>query len=305
MTDEPRASSRRTRTTSTGAFAVLGARIALLLLAVALAASGFLLARARGDDARVVGGAKFTCPMHPEVVSETPGDCPLCHMALVALEPAARAAHPRGPAHSSAGEEPFSLPRDVRPAEHQRLGAVERRVFTSPVIAPAWLDADGTARALLHGEELIGLSPGDAARFFAARSPRDGLRAIRLDEEPERRQDGSVVVGFRIEPGVPEVAPASAPASADVGWLKIDAKSRELSLIPLSAVLHGVDGPFVLVAQADRQSFVRRPVRIGRIYAGRVAVLDGLDGRELIALGNVFLLDAERRHARRIAEVGR
>ena len=26
---------------------------------------------------------KFTCPMHPEVVQDTPGNCPICGMTLV------------------------------------------------------------------------------------------------------------------------------------------------------------------------------------------------------------------------------
>ncbi len=29
------------------------------------------------------GGAQYTCPMHPEVVSDQPGDCPKCGMHLV------------------------------------------------------------------------------------------------------------------------------------------------------------------------------------------------------------------------------
>jgi len=33
-----------------------------------------------------VPGARYTCPMHPEVVRDGPGDCPLCGMALEPLE---------------------------------------------------------------------------------------------------------------------------------------------------------------------------------------------------------------------------
>ena len=34
-------------------------------------------------------GAKYTCPMHPEIVQEGPGSCPKCGMALVPMLPAA------------------------------------------------------------------------------------------------------------------------------------------------------------------------------------------------------------------------
>ena len=30
--------------------------------------------------------AKYTCPMHPDVVKEAPGDCPICGMGLVPIE---------------------------------------------------------------------------------------------------------------------------------------------------------------------------------------------------------------------------
>ena len=32
-----------------------------------------------------VAGAKYTCPMHPEIVRDAPGDCPICGMALVPI----------------------------------------------------------------------------------------------------------------------------------------------------------------------------------------------------------------------------
>jgi len=44
--------------------------------------------------ARAVPGAKYTCPMHPDVLKDGPGDCPLCGMALVAVGGAAHADDP-------------------------------------------------------------------------------------------------------------------------------------------------------------------------------------------------------------------
>ena len=52
------------------------------------------LDRAASDTpSPIVAGAQYTCPMHPEVIEDSPGDCPDCGMALepmtVALEEAA------------------------------------------------------------------------------------------------------------------------------------------------------------------------------------------------------------------------
>ncbi|HET7160534.1 MAG TPA: heavy metal-binding domain-containing protein, partial [Burkholderiales bacterium] len=42
-----------------------------------------------GAEARApqpaVPGATYTCPMHPEIVRDAPGDCPICGMALVPI----------------------------------------------------------------------------------------------------------------------------------------------------------------------------------------------------------------------------
>jgi hypothetical protein len=46
---------------------------------------------AKGEDASGVNGSpqsgvRYTCPMHPEVVSDAPGRCPHCGMKLVEQE---------------------------------------------------------------------------------------------------------------------------------------------------------------------------------------------------------------------------
>ena len=66
----------------------------------------------------VAGGAKWTCPMHPEVVRDGPGTCPKCGMALEPMTP-------------QAGEEDDSELRDMR-----RRFAVAA-VLTLPVFALA------------------------------------------------------------------------------------------------------------------------------------------------------------------------
>ena len=39
-------------------------------------------AKIEGGRRKAEGGNKYTCPMHPEIVRDGPGSCPICGMAL-------------------------------------------------------------------------------------------------------------------------------------------------------------------------------------------------------------------------------
>ena len=76
--------------------------VAILALAVVLAACSKQPsepARTAADDTTAEHALKHTnpryrCPMHPDVVRDEPGTCPICGMVLVKVEPAAQAAAP-------------------------------------------------------------------------------------------------------------------------------------------------------------------------------------------------------------------
>jgi Cu(I)/Ag(I) efflux system membrane fusion protein len=95
------------------------ASLALAVIATAIAASGgtWLLSR-RGPDGHdhdhAPGTAEVTerwqCPMHPSIVQDHPGDCPICGMKLVKVSAGPAAPSGGAPTAASAGA----------PAEHQK-----------------------------------------------------------------------------------------------------------------------------------------------------------------------------------------
>lgn len=84
--------------------------IVVVILLIALAAAGAYVARPYADQWRAgvstaTTKGKYQCAMHPQIVSDEPGICPICQMKLQRVdEPAAGA---RSPAHDAAGKPLF------------------------------------------------------------------------------------------------------------------------------------------------------------------------------------------------------
>lgn len=278
---------------------VLAGRLILLLLASAATVTGFALSRER-DVAASESSDRYVCPMHPEVTSGEPGECPICRMALEQVHRASSASASSSPAPSSApGTGPAHGPAALSHAEsanrlgHRVIGTAKEEMFARQVRAPAWVDKEGRLVAALYKDELVGLLPGEHALFFRAGAPGAGVDVTRTTEPPTPWDGSTSEVHFRLAPGASPTVPTLRPG--DVGWLKLAARHSKLLVVPSSAVLYSSEGPYVLVASTDRRTFSKRRVEVGRAFRGLTVVLSGLRPAEPIAHFDAFFLDAERR----------
>jgi len=47
-------------------------------------------AASTSDTSKMMSSVKYTCTMHPEVISDTPGHCPKCGMKMVPIKDSTR-----------------------------------------------------------------------------------------------------------------------------------------------------------------------------------------------------------------------
>jgi hypothetical protein len=279
---------------------VLVARLILLLVAAALVGAGFALAW--GPEGTVVGsGSLYACPMHPEVTSSDRAECTICRMALEPVQAA------MGPVPFSAeastldtlqrgGRPSLSAGNggDVRNGGHAReppsTGTAKRQRVTMDIRAPASVEEDGVLAAILYQDEVGALSSDEPALFFPAAQPGLGMAVRRTNDPPARWDESTTKVRLRLES-----AASTGLRLRDVGWVKFGARSSELLVVPSSALLPSSEGIHVLLPEKDGHSFIKRRVQIGKVRAGHVAVLSGLEEDERVVVVDAFLADAERR----------
>ena len=253
-------------------------RLVLLLFAIGAVALGALSSRQRARAA-VGDGARYTCPMHPEVTAPAPDRCPICGMPLVR----------RAPGGQDASE-------DTSKDTSEDVTVLRPIVYSRAIRAPAWVERPGFLAAHLTRDELASLATEDSrASFVPTAAPgrhgdvTPGSAEVRPVADPPARWDASTwLVHFRCD-----ALPAFAPVGT-VGWVTLPARPREALLVPDSAVLGSAEGPYVWAA-SPAGTFGPRPVAIGRVFSGNAIVTAGLAPGDRVAVATAFFLDAGRR----------
>lgn len=113
------------------------------------------------------GGVKYHCPMHPTYISDKPGDCPICGMRLVPMEP--EKAHKAHDAHDAAATPPE--PKASAPSAPD--GGEDHNTSGVPGLVPIDVEPEGL--------QLAGVRTAPAERARIARTIR-AVGIVRADE---------------------------------------------------------------------------------------------------------------------------
>ena len=105
--------------------------VAIMLVGVLIPASGCSRNAAPSASPAVAKQARFHCPMHPQVVADKPGSCPICGMDLV-------------PIREINNTSTVVIPAETRQRIGLKLGTVEKRPLAHEIRTSARIVSDET-----------------------------------------------------------------------------------------------------------------------------------------------------------------
>ena len=272
-------------------FVIVLSRALLVALGAAAVVTGFVVTR-KSAPKPLASGVVYVCPMHPAVTSPTPGECPICRMALERQAGGA----PAEPADPPS----LTLPRGLKLAGFDSVSRVKMFESSFDMRAWAWAESRDVGVALYPRDQAEILKPGEEGLFLPQSGSRGpvphGIKVRLAAQAPEPWDASTALVRFRLDDQA-----GAALEPKEVGSVKFATRLRNGLVVKESAIIQSPEGPYVLIASEDRRTFTKRPVQIGSTLYEYADVVGGARENEYAVALHTFVLDTERRLGRRVA----
>jgi multidrug efflux pump subunit AcrA (membrane-fusion protein) len=236
-----------------------------------------------GTVSKVESQSYWTCPMHPQVHTEHPGECPICHMKLVQVK-----AKPQGgQANQGENRAVVQATQDQLALTGTQKTEVEKMSLKVKIPVSGRFISSSYLAFQIYESDLRYVKPGlsfkGASSFYPEDEVTGTISSVDSIVDPTSRTVrivGSVKNGAR---GVP----------SETGFRgEIEFMLRDRIAIPESSVLHTGSGDLVYVF-ANGDQLNPRTVKLGLKSEGFYDVLDGVNVGETISSGPNFLIDSE------------
>jgi multidrug efflux pump subunit AcrA (membrane-fusion protein) len=267
-------------------------RPALVVAAVAVLGGIMVMGWRHAHDAVRPGSStasvRYQCPMHPQIVRDRPGDCPICHMHLEKIEAPAAEPVPSAGATGVPGKAAFTLSAHRRQLIGVKTVRAMPRKLSRTVRLPGRVSNDG-------GVILAQLLEIDAGHVAA------GMDAVVVGPEGQEVPADVTQVDDGLDTLTRSFAVTLQTKEKDA-WLRagvfcevrVTRALGERLAIPADAVLNTGDQQVVFVALPGGR-FEPRRITLGREGDELVEVRKGLtEGEEVVSAAN-FLIDSESR----------
>lgn len=224
----------------------------------------------------------WTCPMHPQIHADHPGECPICHMKLVQVKatPADDAAERAERAAVTGTREQMKL----LGVQKEEVEKMDLRVKIP--VSGRFLSA-GTLAFQIYESDLRYVKPGlpfsGESSFYSDEPVAGTISSVDSIVDPTSRT-------VRVVGSVKKAPRGILPETGFRGQIELTLKDRVA--VPESSVLRTGSGDLVYLFEKDNE-LSAKPVKLGIKAEGFYDVLEGLEPGQWISSGPNFLVDSE------------